>query len=152
MSYPHLLDRARASPLRGWHLVAGGAVFAVLVQLWGLYRVTGPPQPPWFSFADKLEHAVGFALPVMLILLAAALRRSPGWQWPSPAALAAVVGVFAAHAVVSELIQHVWYRHRTGDPLDVLADWVGIAAGVLLLRVILLRGSRSAYRGLAASS
>jgi hypothetical protein len=137
---------------RGWHLAAGGAVVAVSLQLWGLYRVAGPPRPPWFPFADKLEHAVGFALPVMLILLAAALRRPPGWPWPSPAAQAAVVGVFAAHAVVSELIQHVWYRHRTGDPLDVLADWVGIAAGVLLLRVILLRGSRSAYRGLAASS
>lgn len=123
---------------------------AVFLQLWGLYRVVGPPQPPWFPFADKLEHGAAFALPVMLILLAAALRRPPGWQWPSPAAMAAVVGLFAAHAIVSEAIQHVWYRHRTGDPLDVLADWVGIAAGVLLLRVILLHGFRSADRGLAA--
>jgi hypothetical protein len=137
---------------RGWHLAAGGAVLAVSLQLWGLYRVAGPPRPPGFPLADKLGHAVGFALPVMLILLAAVLRRPPGWQWPSPAAQAAVVGVFAAHAVVSELIQHVWYRHRTGDPLDVVADWIGIAAGVMLLRVILLRGSRRAYRGLAASS
>ena len=136
---------------RGWHLAAGGAALAVSLQLLGLYRVAGPPQPPWFPLADKLEHAVGFALPVMLILLAAALRRPGGLQWPSPATQAAVVGVFAAHAVVSELIQHVWYRHRTGDPLDVVADWIGIAAGVMLLRLILLRGSRSAYRGLAAS-
>jgi len=89
---------------------------------------------------------------VVLVLLEATLRRPPGWRLPRPPAQAVVVGIFAAHAVVSELIQHVWYRHRTGDPLDVLADWVGIAAGVLLLRVILLRGSRSAYRGLAASS
>jgi hypothetical protein len=137
---------------RGWHLAAGGAVVAVSLQLWGLYRVAGPLRPPWFPFADKLEHAVGFALPVMLILLATALRRPPGWKWTSPAAQVAVVGVFAAHAVVSELIQHVWYLHRTGDPLDVVADWGGIAAGVMLLRVVLLRGSRSAYRGLAASS
>ena len=152
MPYSALPHRSQVSLLRSWQLAAAGAVIAVLLQLWGLYRVVGPPRPPWFPFADKLEHAVGFAVPVILILLAAALRRPPGWQWPSPAAQAAVVGVFAAHAVVSELIQHVWYRHRTGDPLDVLADWVGIAAGVLLLRVILLRGSRSAYRGLAASS
>jgi hypothetical protein len=137
--------------LRGWHLAAAGAAIAVMLQLWGLYRVVGPPQPPWFPFADKLEHAAGFALPVMLILLASALRHLPGWQWPGAAATAAVVGIFAAHAVVSETIQHVWYRHRTGDPLDVLADWVGIAAGVVLLRVIVVRGSRSAYRGLAAS-
>ena len=62
-----------------------------------------------------------------------------------------MVGVFAAHAVVSELIQHVWYQHRTGDPLDVVADWIGIAAGVVLVRVIVLRASNSAYRGLAPS-
>jgi hypothetical protein len=136
---------------RGWHLAAGGAALAVSLQVSGLYRVTGPPQPSWFPLPDKLGHAVGFALPVMLILLAAALRRPAGRQRPSPATQAVAVGVFAAHAVVSELIQHVWYRHRTGDPLDVVADWVGIAAGVMLLRLILLRGSRSAYRRLAAS-
>ncbi len=136
---------------RGWHVAAGGAVVAVSLQLWGLYRVAGPPQPLSFPFADKLEHVVGFALPVILILLAAALRRPAGWLWPSPATQAVVVAAFAAHAVVSELIQHVWYRHRTGDPLDVVADLIGIAAGVMLLRVILLRGSRHAYRGLAAS-
>jgi hypothetical protein len=151
MPYSALSHRSQALSLRGWHLATAGAVIAVLLQLWGLYRVVGPPQPPWFPYADKLEHAAGFALPVMLILLAAALRHPPGWQWPGAATTAVVVGLFVAHAVVSEAIQHVWYRHRTGDPLDVLADWVGIAAGVVLLRVILVRGSRSAYRGLAAS-
>ena len=73
----------RLSSLRSWHLVAGGAVIAVLLQLWGLYRVTGPPQPPWFPYADKLAHTIGFALPVMLILLAAALRHPLGSQWPA---------------------------------------------------------------------
>jgi hypothetical protein len=62
-----------------------------------------------------------------------------------------VVGVFGVHAVVSELIQHVWYQHRTGDLLDVVADWVGIAAAVVLVRVMVVRGSRSTYRGLAPS-
>jgi hypothetical protein len=113
--------------------------------------VVGPPQTPWFPFADKLEHAAGFALPVMLILLTAALRRPAGRQGPGYAVTAVVVGLFAAHAIASEAIQHVWYRHRTGDPLDVVADWVGIAAGVVLLRLILLHGFRSADRGLAAS-
>ena len=151
MPYSALSHRSQALSLRGWHVAAAGAVIAVLLQLWGLYRVAGPPQPPWFPYADKLEHAAGFALPVILILLAAALRHPPSWQWPSSATTAVVVALFAAHAVVSEAIQHVWYRHRTGDPLDVLADWVGIAAAVVLLRVILVRGSRRAYRGLAAS-
>ena len=47
--------------------------------------------------------------------------------------LAVIAGVFAAHAVVSELIQHRFYVHRAGDPLDVLADWIGIVAGGLVV-------------------
>jgi hypothetical protein len=150
MSYLASPHRSQASSLHGWHLSAVGAVFAVLLQLWGLYRVLGPPQPAWFPFADKLEHAVGFALPVMLILLTVALRSSVTWHGLSFPTTTLVVAVFAAHAVVSEVIQHLWYRHRTGDPVDVLADWAGIAAGVLLLRLILL-WSRGAPEGLAAS-
>ena len=104
--------------MRGWYLAAAAALLAVVLQLWGLYRVTGPPQPAWFPYADKLDHAVGFALPVLLILLTVTLRGA-GWQWPSPRTSALIVGVFAAHGVVSEVIQHLWYRHRTGDPFDV---------------------------------
>jgi VanZ family protein len=148
MSYSALPQHTEVSLLRAWHLAAAGAVLAVLLQLWGLYRVTGPSQLPWFPHVDKLQHAVGFALPVMLILLAAALRRPPGWQWPSSVMKAVVVAIFAAHAVVSEVIQHVWYLYRTGDPLDVVADWVGIAVGLVLLRVVLL--ARGADRGIAA--
>lgn len=143
MSHSALPEHSDASALRGWHLAALGAVFAVLLQLWGLYRVAGPPQPPWFPFADKIEHAVGFAVPVLLILLAIALRGPMSWQWPNMRTGVFVVAVFAAHGVVSELVQHQWYRYRTGDPLDVLADWVGIAVGMLLIRLILLPRSRA---------
>ncbi|HEX5384821.1 MAG TPA: VanZ family protein [Propionibacteriaceae bacterium] len=143
MSHSAVPGHPGASALRGWHLAALGAVFAVLVQLWGLYRVAGPPQPPWFPFADKVEHAVGFAVPVLFILLAIALRGSMSWQWPNMRTGVFVVAIFAAHGVVSELVQHQWYRYRTGDPLDVLADWVGIAVGMLLIRLILLRRSRA---------
>lgn len=143
MSHSALPEHSDASALRGWHLAALGAVFAVLLQLWGLYRVAGPPQPPWFPFADKVEHAVGFAVPVLLILLAIALRGPMSWQWPNMRTGVFVVAVFAAHGVVSELVQHQWYRYRTGDPLDVLADWVGIAVGMLLIRLILLRRYRA---------
>jgi VanZ family protein len=151
MSYPGLPDHHHASSVRGWHLAAGAAVIAVLLQLWGLYRVTGPPQPSWIPDADKLAHAIGFAAPVMLILLAVALRGPFGPQWPTLGISALVVGVFAVHAVVSELIQHVWYRHRTGELLDVIADWIGIAAAVVLVRVIVPRGSGSTYRGFVPS-
>ncbi len=146
-SAPH---HSEVSVLRGWQIAALGAVVAVLLQLWGLYRVAGPPQPSWFRFADKVEHAVVFALPVLLILLVAALSGRSGWQWPGTRTGALVVAIFAAHAVVSEVIQHLWYRYRTGDPLDVLADWVGIAVGLLLFRLIFLRRSR-ALESLAAS-
>jgi VanZ family protein len=150
MSHSVLRDRSAASVLRGWHLVAVCAVFAVWLQLWGLYRALGPPHRPWLPFADKVEHAVGFALPVLLILLTIALRGRTGWQSPSRRAIVLVVAIFSAHAIISEVIQHVGYRYRTGDPLDVVADWVGIAAGIVLFRLIYLRRSR-AIESLAAS-
>jgi VanZ family protein len=150
MSHSGLPDRSTASVLRGWHLAAVAAVFAVLLQLWGLYRALGPPQPSWFPLADKVQHAVGFALPVLLILLTIALRGRFGWQWPGLGTCVLVVAIFAAHAVVSEVIQHVWYRYRTGELLDVVADWLGIAVGVLVFRLIYLRRSR-AVESLVAS-
>ena len=42
------------------------------------------------------------------------------------------IWVFAAHAVVSELIQGAFYTDRSGDPLDLLADWSGIAIAAML--------------------
>jgi VanZ family protein len=150
MLHSTLPDHAEVSALRGWHLTAVAAVVAVLFQLWGLYRVSGPAQPPWVPFADKVQHAIGFALPVLLILVTMALRRRFSWQWPGLRTGALVVAVFAAHGVISEIIQHLWYRYRTGDLLDVLADWAGIALGVLLFRLIFVRRTR-AVESLATS-
>lgn len=122
-----------------WPVVAGLAGVAAVAQLWGLYRVAGPPAPPWFPHADKLEHAVGFALPVALLLVALGLRAAELGRAPGRRSFVAVVGLFAAHAVVSELVQHAFYTSRTGDPFDVLADLVGVAAGALLAWVALRR-------------
>jgi hypothetical protein len=111
-------------------VAAVGAVIAVGLQLWGLYRVSSPPTFIWFANADKVEHAGGFALAVGMILLTVWLRsQSMGRALPRTA-LVVVAAIFAAHAVVSELIQHTFYRTRTGDPRDVLADGVGVAVGV----------------------
>jgi len=128
--------------------VAAGV--AVAAQLWGLYRVAGPPSPPWFPHADKLEHAVGFALPVALVVLALGLRRLSRGRESARRALVGVVAVFAAHAVVSELVQHTFYTGRTGDPLDVLADGVGTAVGALVGSAVLGRVATGARAGAAA--
>jgi VanZ family protein len=149
MSHSAFPDHAEASALRGWHLTAVAAVGAVLLQLWGLYRVVGPAQPAWFLFPDKLQHTIGFAVPVLLILLTIALRGSFGWHWPAPHTTVLVVAIFAVHGVVSEVIQHLWYHHRTGDLFDVLADWVGVALGVLLFRLIFVRRRSRAVESLA---
>jgi len=116
-------------PGGGWQVAAGLAAVAVIGQLYGLYRVTGPPSPPWFPLADKAEHALGFALPVALVLHACARWAARRGARASRRVVVVVVAVFAAHGVVSELVQHVAYGTRTGDPLDVLADWAGTALG-----------------------
>ena len=123
----------RASARRGWRLAAAGAGLAVAFHLWGLYRPSAPPEAALFPGADKILHAFGFALPVILIAMAYVLRRRADGRPPSRRVLAVMAGVFVAHAVVSELIQHRFYVHRAGDPLDVLADWAGILVGGLLV-------------------
>ncbi len=120
-----------APPRPGWMVAAVAAVLAVALQLWGLYRPSGPPGTNWFPGADKLQHAVGFALPVILIALAYTLRRRVLGRRPRISVLMAVGWLFVVHAVVSELIQDAFYPNRTGDPLDVLADWSGIVVGGL---------------------
>jgi hypothetical protein len=136
-------DRAVSARL-GWWLAAVCAGLAVAMQLWGLYRPTAPGTP-WFPGADKVWHAVGFALPVILIALAYALRGRADGRRPKTRVLMVVAWVFVAHAVLSELIQHAFYADRDGDPLDVLADWSGITAGALL--VWLVARLRAAPRG-----
>ncbi len=118
------------------------AVAAVLLQLWGLYRPSSPPSPPWFPYADKFEHAGGFALPVAFILIVAWLGGAFGVRY-----LLTVMMIFGAHAVVSEIIQHTFYAARTGDPFDVLADWCGIALGVLVFVIISRRTADSGRPG-----
>lgn len=123
---------APARPARLHRLFAVLSVVAVLGHLYGLYRPTGPPSLSWLPHADKAEHVIGFAAPVALILLT---RRFGDSATASSTARSSrrfglvVVVVFAVHAVVSELVQHYFYVHRTGDPYDALADWIGVALG-----------------------
>ncbi|MET0695384.1 MAG: VanZ family protein [Propionibacteriaceae bacterium] len=105
------------------------AAGAVAVHLFGLYRPTGPPSPSWFPHIDKAEHLIGFGAPVCLVLLARWRWRRRSGQDLTRRFTGLVVGAFALHALVSEVAQHFFYVHRTGDVLDVLADWTGVALG-----------------------
>ncbi len=90
----------------------------------GLYEPGSPDSVPLFDLpgADKVAHFLLFAFPVWL------LGRLTGRIW-------LIVGIFALHGVVSELIQYWFLPHRSGDPLDFLADLIGVAAGTVLLLV-----------------
>ena len=131
-----MADRRDTAGGRLSRLPVALAALAVLAHLYGLYRPTGPPTPSWFPQADKLEHLVGFAAPVALILLARGARTVGALRRPSRRFTVGVVAAFLLHAVVSELVQHFWYVGRTGDPVDVLADWVGVALGVAAARLL----------------
>jgi VanZ family protein len=62
-----------------------------------------------------------------------------------------VVAVFAAHGVVSELVQHLFYTTRSGDPFDVLADWTGTALGAVVAWAVLGPARVELRRGSAAA-
>lgn len=105
----------------GW--LAG---LAVAVQLFALYLPGGPNQPlelPFVPGADKVVHALLFAVPVYL------LGRLTG-------RIGVVAVGFAVHAVLSEVVQGRVIPYRDADPWDAAADLVGIAlaVGLLLLR------------------
>jgi VanZ family protein len=106
---------------------------AVAVQLVVLYVPSGAGQQPFLG-SDKVAHVLVFLAPVLVALLAG-LRP------------AVVVGVFAAHAVASELVQAAFLPARSGDPADVLADLTGVALGVVIWRLVgRVAGGRAASR------
>jgi VanZ family protein len=78
-----------------------------------------------------VQHAIGFALPMLLVLLtlhtyAARAGRPLRPVWP-----AVVAGVLAVNAMLSEVVQARPQSGRTGDPVDAVADLLGIALGWL---------------------
>jgi hypothetical protein len=89
----------------------------VAVNLLTLYwprSVSGGDVP----YVDKVVHAAIFAAVAFT-----------GRRVGIPVAL--LVAVLAAHALVSELVQHWLLSARSGDPADVVADLAGVGLGVL---------------------
>lgn len=111
------------------YLSVGAAVVATGAHFTGLYLPVGPELPAPVFFFDKIEHVLGFAVPVLLILWARARWDRHVQVGVSGSFVLAVVTLAAVHAVLSEFIQRVAYRARQGDPIDVLADCVGVALG-----------------------
>ncbi|HYI57340.1 MAG TPA: hypothetical protein VEX66_04170 [Microlunatus sp.] len=111
---------------------------AVLAQQIGLYGRSGPVQLGWFPAADKAQHALGFALPMFLVLTTLESYAARAGRTLRPLWSAVIASVFTANAVVSELYQTRPGSGRSGDPSDAVADLVGIALGWLVFR--LLRG------------
>lgn len=105
-------------------VVVWGLVFVVLlaVQVDALYTPQVDAPLP-FAGADKLVHAALFGAP----MLAGALAGIP------PRLLA---GLLVAHAAVSEVIQGVVLPHRSGDPLDAVADTLGVLLAVVVVRAL----------------
>lgn len=107
-----------ASPNGAVRVLQLGFVVAMAVQVTLLYlHVPTPSGVATIPHGDKIVHAAIFAAPALLGVLAG-LR-----PW--------LVGVvLAVHAPVSELVQHVFLPDRFGDPVDMLADWVGVGIGL----------------------
>jgi hypothetical protein len=114
-------------------------VAAVVAQQIGLYGPSGPVQPSWFPSADKLQHAIGFALPMFLVLLTSQIYAARAGPTMRPLRVAAISGVFAANAVVSELVQARPGSGRSGDPVDAIADLIGIGLGWVAFRLLVAR-------------
>jgi len=112
---------------------------AVLAQQIGLYGPSGPLQPSWFPSADKVQHAIGFALPMFLVLLTSQIYAARAGRTLRSLEVAAIAGVFGVNAVVSELVQARPGSGRTGDPADAVADLIGIGLGWLAYRLLLTR-------------
>jgi hypothetical protein len=118
-----------ASPYGSVRVLQVGFVLALVLQVYALYLyVPAPSDAVSIPHADKVVHVVMFAVPAAIGVLA---RLRP---W--------LVGlVLAVHAPVSEVVQHLWIPTRSGDPWDVVADWVGVALGLAVGRLVVTRRS-----------
>lgn len=96
------------------------AAAALALNLAVLYAPRAPVVQTGGLPVDKLVHAVVFALPTVALARAGLPR---GWA----------VGLMAAHAPLSELLQHRVLAHRSGEVGDIVADLVGVAIGAAVL-------------------
>jgi len=106
-----------------WGLLVAGVIVGSLLPADEL------PAPPFAGF-DKLEHAFGYGVLSAYGVMLFARRRTQAW---------AAVGLVVL-GIAIEIAQACWTSSRSGDPTDVLADLVGVLAGVSIASTALARG------------
>ena len=105
---------------------AGAAFWAVLALSVLVLFVPRAPSPPPLPEFDKLVHSTLF------LLLAATTR----WRFGARLGLLAAV---AGYGALSEVVQAALLPHRSGDPLDALADAAGALLGWVIASAVLRR-------------
>jgi VanZ family protein len=106
-----------------WGLLVAGVIVGSLLPGDEL------PAPPFAGF-DKLEHAFGYGVLSAYGVMLFARRRTQAW---------AAVGLVVLGMAI-EIAQARWTSSRSGDPTDVLADLVGVLAGLSIASTALARG------------
>ena len=113
---------------------ADAALGALGLQLAVLYAPRAPAIATGGLPVDKLVHLAVFALPTAALIKAGVPR---GW----------VIGLMAAHAPLSELVQGSLLADRSAERADVLADLAGVLLGTLVTRAPDHPGAVNAPRG-----
>lgn len=108
---------------RRFWLVCGWVQVALVVYL---SLTPHPPEPMSFDHADKLEHALAYAV---LAFWFCQIYRTAVWR-----VCAALLGLGAG----LEYVQG-WTGYRAYEVLDMLADGTGLVFGVLLVQTPLGR-------------
>ena len=95
-----------------WRLAFGVALAVQLIAVYSPQGLAGPG----ITGLDKVVHVSIFFAPAVALLMMGIRAR---WA----------LGILAVHAPVSELIQHFFLAHRSGDVFDALADLSGVGLG-----------------------
>lgn len=98
-----------------WGLLIAGVIVGSLLPAHDL------PAPRFAGF-DKLEHVFGYGVLSAYAAMLFARRRSQAW---------AAVGLVVL-GIALEIAQASWTSSRSGDPSDVLADLIGVLAGLAI--------------------
>lgn len=85
-----------------------------LIAIFILAMIPMAVVPQVVDFQDKLHHSAAFAVLMLL-----------GWAgWP--ARINAVAGGLLGYGILIEICQHTLTTNRFGEPMDVMADVLGI--------------------------